>query len=235
MKNRGFPFHMERTERIAGWIWLPVHMFALSFLVALIAKGLASGGTVLSDSHVTLIYYGISFAFVLIIMFRYLRASFRELCDHKLDSLQALIIGYVLYYVLGYLVAALLGLTSLNLSNPNDDLVIQQTKLNPNVMTVVSVLLAPVAEEVLFRGVAYGTQRGKSMFLAYLVSVALFAVYHMWSFLLDGYGWQIFLYMLQYVPGGIALAWCYEKSKNIWAPIFLHMAINFITLTITVG
>ena len=189
----------------------------------------------LSDSYVTLIYYGISFAFVLIIMFRFLRASFRELCGHKLDSLQALIIGYVLYYVLGYLVAALLGLTSLNLSNPNDDLVIQQTKLNPNVMTVVSVLLAPVAEEVLFRGVAYGTLRGKGTFLAYLVSVALFAVYHMWSFLLDGYGWQILLYMLQYVPGGIALAWCYEKSKNIWAPIFLHMAINFITLTITVG
>ena len=85
------------------------------------------------------------------------------------------------------------------------------------------------------RGVAYGTLRGKSVFLAYLVSTVLFAVYHMWSFLLDGYGWTILLYMLQYVPGGIALAWCYEKSKNIWAPVFLHMAINLITLTITVG
>ena len=226
---------MERAERIAGWVWLPVHMFALSFLVSLIAKGLASGGTVLSESYVTLIYYGISFAFVLIVMFRYLRRSFGDMCDHKLDSLQAVIIGYVLYYVLGYLVSALLGLADLRLTNPNNELVVQQTKLNPNVMTVVSVLLAPVAEETLFRGVAYGTLRGKSVFLAYLVSTVLFAVYHMWSFLLDGYGWTILLYMLQYVPGGIALAWCYEKSKNIWAPVFLHMAINLITLTITVG
>ena len=223
---------MERAERIAGWVWLPVHMFALSTLVSLLAKGLASGGTPVSDAQVTLIYYAISFAYVLILLFRYLRRSFGDLCSHKLDSLQAIVIGYVLYYVLGYLVSALLGLADLRLTNPNNELVIQQTKLNPNVMTVVSVLLAPVAEETLFRGVAYGTLRGKSVFLAYLVSTVLFAVYHMWSFLLDGYGWTILLYMLQYVPGGIALAWCYEKSKNIWAPILLHMLVNFISVSV---
>ena len=226
---------MERAERIAGWVWLPVHMFALSTLVSLLAKGLASGGTPVSDAQVTLIYYAISFAYVLILLFRYLRRSFGDLCSHKLDSLQAIVIGYVLYYVLGYLVSALMGAVRLELPNPNDTLVLQQTKLNPNVMTAVAVLLAPVAEEVLFRGIAYGTLRGRSPLLAYAVSMALFAVYHMWPYLLQGYGWGVLVYMLQYLPGGFALAWCYEKSKNIWAPIFLHMAINFITLTISLG
>ena len=36
--------------------------------------------------------------------------------------------------------------------------------------------------------------------------------------------------VLSYLPAGYVLAWSYERSGSIWTPIFLHTAINAVTL-----
>ena len=36
--------------------------------------------------------------------------------------------------------------------------------------------------------------------------------------------------MLIYIPSGLALAWAYERSGNIWTAISLHAVWNFIAV-----
>jgi membrane protease YdiL (CAAX protease family) len=123
-------------------------------------------------------------------------------------------------------------------ANPNDEIIIEHIKINPNTMIAVTVLLGPVVEETLFRGVVFGTIRRKNRTAAYLVSFIVFAVYHLWEYILvaisttGASGWSLILNLLQYLPGSLALAWCYERSNTLWAPIFLHMLINALNISV---
>ena len=68
----------------------------------------------------------------------------------------------------------------------------------------------------------------KSRRMALAVCVLLFGIYHVWQYALsDPLSW---LYALQYVPIGILLCRCYEKTETIWTSIFLHMTVNSISL-----
>ena len=80
-------------------------------------------------------------------------------------------------------------------------------------------------EEMLFRAGIFGMIRdmlGRKP--AYIVSVGLFSLYHVWSFaVVDPIYW---VYLLQYIPVSFLLARCYERTNSIWCPIFFHMAVN---------
>jgi membrane protease YdiL (CAAX protease family) len=152
-----------------------------------------------------------------------------------LGALKFVVLGYLFYDVVIMLVSALLMFVIKDVSNPNTQEVINQTKLDKDVMIFIAVLLAPIVEEILFRGVLFGMLRQKRRLLAYIVTVAAFAVYHLWQFFLIGFDWTILLYLLQYVPASLALCWCYEKSGTIWAPIVLHAIINLISIQVTIG
>jgi len=227
---------MTRAERICGWILLPTHMFLLPILISFASNSIfPMMGISLSTAWINVLYYAISFTLTLCLMFRYLKLSFGNLWDGVLRALQAIIFGYFLYYALIYLISILVSLIPEIPTNPNDALIVDTAKLNPGAMTVVAVLLAPVVEETLFRGVVFGTIRGKSRFLAYFVSTLIFSIYHLWQYAAMDFSWTLLLQLAQYIPGSIALAFCYEKGGSIWSSIFLHMFINYITLTIRVG
>ena len=159
-----------------------------------------------------------------------MRASFHDLCDNIWRTLKAVVLGFILTklldIVLAYVLAKLLG----GFSNPNSQTVSGAVSLNAGVMTAVIVLLGPVVEEILFRGVVFGTIRKSSRIAAYIVSFLLFSVYHLWQYMLTGFDWTLLMGLLQYLPASLMLAWCYEESRSIWGPIFLHMLLNLLTL-----
>lgn len=236
MTKRSFPFPMKKSEKIFGWLYLFIHAVVLVYLIGFLNSTLfVSLGISMDTAHLNLVYYAVSFTIVVLGMFRFLKASFSDLCDNLWRTLSSLVLGYAFYYALLFLVT--LGLAHLlsDLVNPNSEIVAQEAKLNANVLKASAVLLAPVVEEVLFRGVVFGTIRRKSRLLAYAVSTLVFSFYHLWQYFFIDFDWTLLLYMLQYVPGSIALAWCYERSRNIWGAVFLHMAINFISLAVSFG
>ena len=236
MKKRAFKLPMRKSEKILGWIWLPFHIFLLSLLLNLaIIYIFPAFNLEMTTAQLNLMYYTISFAYVLIFMFHYLRESFYDLWENPWGSIKTIILGYFIYYIMIYAVSLLLSLLLDNLTNPNSSVIIHEAKLNKNVMIVVSVLLAPVVEETLFRGVVFGTIRQKHRILAYIVSIALFSIYHLWEYFLGGFSWTLFLYLLQYLPGGIILAWAYESSGNLWTSVFLHMLINGVSMYATLN
>ena len=80
------------------------------------------------------------------------------------------------------------------------------------------------------RGLIFGSLRRHSRALAYIVSILAFSAIHIWQFALGMSVRNLLLFALQYVPGGVALAWSYEKSGSIWTNITIHCLINAVSL-----
>lgn len=225
---------MQKSERIIGAAYLPVHIFLLPWLFAY-TNILAHMNIELSGPNVNLIYYVISFVFILIFLFRYLKASFFDLLDNLLGSLKYIVLAYLLNSLFITFVSVIISLILQDASNPNTQEIISQTKLDKDVMIFIAILLAPIVEETLFRGVLFGMARNKSRVTAYIISTLVFSVYHLWQYFVGGFDWSMLLYLLQYIPASVALCWCYEKSGTIWSPIILHAAINLISIKVTFG
>ena len=87
-----------------------------------------------------------------------------------------------------------------------------------------SVLVAPVAEELFFRGMVFGALRSKLDFWpAAGISGALFALSHLQT-TLEGY----LLVILIIAPLGVWLAWVYERRRTLVVPILVHATFNLV-------
>ncbi len=85
---------------------------------------------------------------------------------------------------------------------------------------VVAVVIAPMSEELLFRGFLQpALRRWTGRWLAIVLSAAFFAAAHM-----DLYAMPSLLVL------GIALAYVYDRTRSLAAPVALHMAFNGLTL-----
>jgi membrane protease YdiL (CAAX protease family) len=89
-------------------------------------------------------------------------------------------------------------------------------------LAVFAVLLAPLAEEVLFRGIIYSAVRDLGFpRTAFWISAVLFALIHM--------SVQIFLPILTL---GLIFAWLYEKTGNLLSSITAHSAFNALNVVL---
>ena len=221
---------MTKSEKILGCLYIPFHAAILPFIMVLV---FVVFNIEISGPHQMLVYFTISFLLILLIMFKFLRASFSDFIDVFWRAVQAVILGYVMYRVL--LWVAVLTLTQIMTDvNPNQQSVVADVYANFNVMIVVTVILAPIVEESMFRGALFGTIRQKSRVAAYIASILLFSVFHLWDNLVFNFSWDVLFMVVQYIPASIALTWCYDRSGTIWSPILLHSAINLVaTLQIT--
>jgi len=215
---------MQKSERILGCVYIPVHAAILPLLLGLV---FAIFGVELSSPYQSLIFFIISFILTLVIMFKFLKSSFSDMVDEFWRAIQALILGYVLYRALFWVSVLLLERVMMS-DNPNSEAIITDIKDNFRVMIVVASVLAPIVEETLFRGALFGTIRQKNRIAAYVVSTLLFSVFHIWSYLVVDFSWETLILFVQYIPPSIALAWCYERGGTIWAPILLHSGINLL-------
>ncbi|HSI98923.1 MAG TPA: type II CAAX endopeptidase family protein [Patescibacteria group bacterium] len=94
--------------------------------------------------------------------------------------------------------------------------------VEPWVAVLAIVILAPIAEELFFRGVVFNALlRERGPRLAYIGSAALFAVIHLSIVALL----PIFLL-------GLALAWVYDRTGSLLAPIVMHAVVNGISVAI---
>ncbi len=93
---------------------------------------------------------------------------------------------------------------------------------NPIILTLATVIIGPIAEELTFRGLV---QRRARIWLkpgtAIVISSLIFGLAHM------------NMIQLIYAFGiGLLLGYLYEKSGNLIAPILAHMAANAVTIAI---
>ena len=93
-----------------------------------------------------------------------------------------------------------------------------------------TVLLVPVAEEALYRGLIFGQIYNRNRLAAYIISSVVFAAIHVISYIGLYEPIHLMLCLLQYLPAGLCLGWAYANSDTIWAPILMHITINQISI-----
>ncbi len=67
------------------------------------------------------------------------------------------------------------------------------------IIKALAICIAPVVEEVLFRGVLFGQIRKANRVLAYGISALLFGVFHVWQYALVSGDLKLLLYTMQYI------------------------------------
>ena len=223
-KKKDIPFtsSMSRLECAAALGYIPMHVYLLPMTLF----GFFDEGQ-LSELGANVVCYTVAFVFLLVCLWRFFRREFDALCDYGPGALAEAAKGYGILLLCNLAIGLALQLIG-QAENPNNAEVFSLAGEDPGMTTAVAVFLAPVVEEAMFRGGIFGLLRKYSRAAAYIGSVLLFAVYHIWGFALnDPTAW---LYVLQYLPAGILLARAYEKTNSLWTAIFLHMTVNGVAM-----
>ena len=211
-----------------GWSYLLFSMFVLPFVISF---GTYALGLSISETLLNLIFFGVNFTAVALIFRRFLSASVKVMTSAPWRTLRFAFFGIVLYFAGMHLVS--LGILRIypDFSNVNDEAVSQMTQEYTIVMNLFTILLVPITEETLYRGLLFQGLQRKNRVLAYVVSTAVFAGIHILAYI-GFYDWKLLaLCFVQYIPAGITLAWAYEKADTIVAPILMHITINQIGIS----
>ena len=221
-KQSRFSSTMTARERIAALAYIPVHVYLLPRLL-----GALPFLRTLDSATIHVIYYVVGAAYMLALLWRFLRREFDALCDYGPAVLLEILKAYGTLLLCNMAVnLALLAFRYTD--NPNNAAIFSMAGENLGKTAAVAVFLAPLVEEPMFRGGVFGLLRRYSRAAAYGASMLLFAVYHIWAFAAgDAAAW---LYVLQYLPAGFLLARVYEKTDSIWTGVFLHMTVNGVSM-----
>lgn len=170
---------------------------------------------------------------------RFLWRSFKPLKGNVKQLLKTVLYGFAAYWVLMCLVSAVVTSVSLGLDVAPDDsnnTAIRTALTNYRVpMAICTVLLAPVTEECLVRGVIFAPLCRRKPWLAYVVTTVLFSLLHIVQHFEAGQPLlPYFLTFLEYLPAGLVLGWAYQRTRSIWGPIALHCVINLLAVVSTV-
>lgn len=212
---------LPRREAALGLAYLPFHVLAMPQLL----EALATAHPGLTAGMSNAILYGIGTLFIALAFGKRLFAHYCIWVDNAGRVLLTLGKSFVIYFGAAALLALLLPVLQVeNIVNPNDETLLSLTGTDFRITHALAIFIAPIVEEVLFRGVVFGALRPKYPVGAYIATCLLFAGAHLWRFI--GVDTQLYLYVLQYLPVCIALCYAYEKSGCLWTPILFHMMNN---------
>ncbi len=133
-------------------------------------------------------------------------------------------LGLAIFALVAYLIAAILLSTWLD---PDQEDVTDELGTGA-VAAFLIVIAAPVSEELFFRGFMYaGLRRSMPIWPAALISATIWGSLHLSS--------GNIAVAVQLAVFGVALAWLYERSGTLWAPLFAHALNNTIAFIVLVS
>lgn len=214
---------VKRSEFWSAMILLPLHCVLFPLLIPQLPLLQH-----LSAAEQNLLYYCVSCLLTFLLLGKLLRRDFDRFLDRFFRCLFVAAGGLVLYELLQMAVNYGMGLWAFGVENLNDGLLREMAQTDRKKLIVMTVFLAPVIEECIFRAGLFGGLTDRGVGKAYAVSMLVFALYHVWQSALLNWDARYLLLGLQYLPGGFALCFVYHKSDSIWTSILLHMAINLL-------
>lgn len=222
----GFVNTMQKTQRNAGYAYLPFHIFLIPLFLEMLDRYLPKG---IGQTTQYIVYYGLGLLFCFIVMWKYLRSAYDVLADNVIKNIVTFIFAYIIYDLLDYIAdALLLVILGDAVIKSNNDAIMSIASIDSKAALGLMWFIAPIIEEILFRGVLFGSLQPKNRTMAYVVSIAVYALYSIWQYAVALNDWRMLIYMIECIPLGYALNWLYEKTNCIWMPIFLHMLINIV-------
>ena len=218
---------MSRSEKIWGFLYMAFSLIALPSLMQIFNSKLAAP---MDPITLNFTFYCVNFLAVCIIFRKFLRDSLVSMWRDLWNFLQAVVLGYVAYWAAKRAVDFLMDYFLPNFQNLNDASITAMAQANRTLMTIAVVILVPLTEEVLYRGLIFRNLYRQSQVAAYLVSMAAFAAIHVLTFIGSESVTTLVISFLQYLPAGLCLAWTYTKADNLFAPVIVHALVNAIAI-----
>lgn len=213
----------SKNEMICGLAYIGIQILLLPVLLA---QGNLLLGKPLSAVQLNFLLFCIDFICVAVIFRNFLWRSAKQSLSSPFRCLRSAVIGLLLYWLGTYAVNFLIFAVSPDFSNVNDASIYELVQENYTLMTIGTVILVPIVEETLYRGVIFGNLYRKNRLAAYVISTFIFASLHVIGYISQFEPMQLALCFLQYIPAGLCLARAYVSADSIWAPILMHMTIN---------
>lgn len=226
-KSRLLYISMSRSEKIWGWLYLAFSLIALSSLLTILNSKLASP---MDEGTLNFAFYCINFLAVICIFSRFLRDSLVAAWRDLWNFIQAVVLGYVALWAATKAMDFAMSHLLPGFQNINDSSIIAMAKNGYTLTAIGVVILVPLVEEVLYRGLIFRNLYRSSQAAAYLVSMAAFAAIHVLGYIGSESVTTLVLCFLQYLPAGLCLAWTYTKADNIFAPIVVHAIVNAVAI-----
>lgn len=224
-KKPEFTSAQSRWEHILALVYIPIHIVLLPSL----ALWLLNLGSV-DMQWLNFSVYAAGLVFMLITQRRFLRREFDALCDNTLGCIIQVLFSYGAMLCFNLLVSLLLMLVlgDEQVANPNNEAVMELSRSSFGSTSAMAIFMAPIIEELMFRAGVFGALRKRSRVAAYVLSMLVFSLYHVWQFAItDPFN---LIYIIQYLPISYLLCRCYERTNTIWAPMFLHMLVNSVSV-----
>ena len=230
MRRRYWRAGLTGAEQARGWVFFLLCVFVFPFVMALVQRSSAAEWPA---AEANLIYYLLLTAAAVLLLWRFLRYNFDLLLDWLPENLFAFATGLLASEALRLLVVLL----PYPVENPNRFSYAAEYLLSPRATAAILVLLMPLLEEILFRGILFGSLRGYSRGLAWTVSAAAYCLFCVWQFAFSSAGVDLryLTLALQYLPMSLALTWCYDMGGSIWSAAALHAVINAFALLRAAG
>ena len=214
---------MTEKEMRTGWLWLALQMLLLPSLITQLAGGLGSAA-------VNFLYHLVSFAAVLVLFRGFLARSLRSFGRGIGKALPVIALALAAYYLSGWLVNRVILALDGEFFNVNDNSIRSLRQQGMVLTALATVVLAPVSEECLFRGLIFHTAGKYGTAAAYLVSAAGFAALHIAGYLGAAPALRLGLCFLQYLPVGLILAAAMERTGSIVTAMCIHFIINAVSM-----
>ncbi len=221
MSHRSWKTEMTASERRQGLAFFLLYLLVFPRVNAWLQRLWMGDGEVLV-AEANVIYYAFLFTLTLFIFWSFLKKDFLGLLDWLPENLFAAAVGLLLAGGL----YAVLSLLPFPVRDPLSLQYAQEFRAAPLPILALILLLIPVVEETVYRGLICGSLRAYSRPLALGVSTAVYAFAQVWRYALDFSDPRYLLLVVLYLPMSAALTWCYDRGGSVWACMVLHGGLN---------
>ena len=215
-------------QRLWGWIYMGFQLLILPTLLYICNLFF---NLQFSDAEINFIFFALNFIFVTIIFHRFLLQNAINALHRPIFVLLTALGGYFVYVFASNIITTLILFIDSDFYNVNDSFISAMVADEFIIMFVGTVILVPVVEETLYRGLVFASIYNKNRILSYIISTLAFAVLHVYGYIGTYPPAQLLLCLLEYIPAGICLAFAYARTDSIWTPILIHMAVNAIAVS----
>lgn len=222
--RRPLSVSMNRRQIIAGLIYLPFYLIFLSLAIELLLRWLFRD--TVTQAMLNICFYAVNTVLVLLLFGPFLRENFAR-TEWK-TVFRKLPKALLVYFGVSIAVNSVVFLLQPEFANQNNDAILGILQDSPVFVFFLTVVLAPLIEETIFRGLIFGNLLRVSRLLAYAVTALGFAGIHVISYIGSLTLPDLLLSILQYIPAAVVLCAVYEKRDTIAAPMLLHGCINLI-------
>jgi uncharacterized protein len=179
-----------------------------------------------------IVWYATTILITLYLARPLLAESWEALRDHFGSTVRTVFSIFPIMYLASILLSVVISALSGQATSGN------QTSLNqllgefPVFTLALTVLFAPIVEELVFRGAFYRYFRAKRMiWVPMIVSATAFSLIHLGVALSAGRFAELWFFPL-YAALGVFLSVAYEKTGNIYGPMLLHFLYNGVGMLI---